>query len=208
MMWKAPAMPPNAGSSAWVELNEDGTVTVRIGGQEIGQGSFTVMAQMAAAALGVPYEWVRIAAPGRYEYSPYEWQTVASRLTWSMGNAVKAAALDAKQQILEMVAQAWGEDIEDLDIVERQCDFVQERRNPAAEEHRDLWHGQAERSGLDRRPDRRARQLHADLRHRPRSRNGARPARGGPLHDGRAGRRGGSGPGHGQGGGHQGRGRV
>jgi carbon-monoxide dehydrogenase large subunit len=63
LMWKAPAMPPNAGSSAWVELNEDGTVTVGLGGQEIGQGTFSVMAQMAAAALGVPYEWVRVAGP-------------------------------------------------------------------------------------------------------------------------------------------------
>ncbi len=35
--WKAPAMPPNAGSSAWVEMNEDGTATVGVGGQEIGQ---------------------------------------------------------------------------------------------------------------------------------------------------------------------------
>ncbi len=32
LMWKAPAMPPNAGSSAWVELAEDGTVTVGVGG--------------------------------------------------------------------------------------------------------------------------------------------------------------------------------
>src|SRR5512138_2116516 len=56
IMWKAPAMPPNAGSSAWVELAEDGQVNVSIGGQDIGQGSFTVAAQIAAAALGVPYE--------------------------------------------------------------------------------------------------------------------------------------------------------
>ena len=48
LMWKAPAMPPNAGSSAKVALNEDGTVTVSVGGQEIGQGSFTIAAQMAA----------------------------------------------------------------------------------------------------------------------------------------------------------------
>ena len=117
VMWKAPAMPPNAGSSAWVELAEDGNVTVGLGGQEIGQGTFTVMAQMAAAALGVPYEKVRIAGPVDTQYSPYEWQTVASRLTWSMGNAVRMAAADARKQILEMVAEAWKEKIEDLDIV-------------------------------------------------------------------------------------------
>jgi CO/xanthine dehydrogenase Mo-binding subunit len=118
IMWKAPAMPPNAGSSAEVRLNEDGTVTVKVGGQEIGQGAFTVAAQAAAAALGVPFDWVRVAGPVDTDSSPYEWQTVASRLTWSMGNAVAAAGRDARQQILEMVAQAWGEQAADLDIID------------------------------------------------------------------------------------------
>jgi CO/xanthine dehydrogenase Mo-binding subunit len=117
LMWKAPAMPPNAGSSAWVELAEDATVNVGLGGQDIGQGAFTVAAQMAAAALGVPFEWVHIATPVDTRYSPYEWQTVASRLTWSMGNAIVNAAGDARRQILEMVAEAWDENQEDLDIV-------------------------------------------------------------------------------------------
>ncbi len=117
IMWKAPAMPPNAGSSAWVELNEDATATVGLGGQELGQGTFTVMAQMVAATLGIPYESVRVARPLDTDYSPYEWQTVASRLTWSMGNAVLSAARDARTQILDMVAQAWGEKSENLDIV-------------------------------------------------------------------------------------------
>ncbi len=117
LMWKAPAMPPNAGSSAWVELAEDGTLNVGVGGQEIGQGTFTVAAQMAAAALGVPYESVRIATPVDTRYSPYEWQTVASRLTWSMGNAIVNAAKDARRQILEIVSEAWEEPTEDLNIV-------------------------------------------------------------------------------------------
>jgi CO/xanthine dehydrogenase Mo-binding subunit len=116
IMWKAPAMPPNAGSSAWVRFNEDATVTVGIGGQEIGQGSFTVAAQMAAAALGVPFDWIRVQGPIDTQYNPYEWQTVASRLTWSMGNAVVAAAQDVRRQVLELAADHWGEDVEDLDI--------------------------------------------------------------------------------------------
>jgi CO/xanthine dehydrogenase Mo-binding subunit len=117
LMWKAPAMPPNAGSSAWVELTEDGRVNVGVGGQDLGQGAFTVSAQMAAAALGVPYEWVHIATPVDTQYSPYEWQTVASRLTWSMGNAIVNAARDARKQILELVAQSWNENPDDLDIL-------------------------------------------------------------------------------------------
>jgi carbon-monoxide dehydrogenase large subunit len=115
-MWKAPAMPPNPGSSAIVRFNEDATVNVEIGAQELGQGAFTVLAQMAAETLGIPYEWVRVSAPVDTKYSPYEWQTVASRITWSTGNAVRAAAQDARQQILDIVADRWDEDARDLDI--------------------------------------------------------------------------------------------
>jgi len=116
IMWKAPAMPPNPGSEAWVRFNEDATLSVAVGGQELGQGAFTIAAQIAAQTLGIPYEWVRISRPVDTKYSPYEWQTVASRITWSMGNAVKAAAADARQQILDVVAQHWDEDPDDLDI--------------------------------------------------------------------------------------------
>ena len=116
IMWKAPAMPPNPGSSAIVRFNEDATLNVEIGAQELGQGAFTVAAQIAAQALGVPYEWVRVSAPVDTKYSPYEWQTVASRITWSMGNAVKAAAEDARRQILALVAEHWDEDPDNLDI--------------------------------------------------------------------------------------------
>jgi carbon-monoxide dehydrogenase large subunit len=118
IMWKAPAMPPNPGSSAIVRFNEDATVNVEVGAQDLGQGAFTVVAQMAAQVLGVPYERVRVSIPVDTKYSPYEWQTVASRITWSTGNAVKAAAEDARRQILEIVADHWDEEIEDLDIKE------------------------------------------------------------------------------------------
>ncbi len=118
LMWKAPAMPPNAGSSAWIELSEDGMLTLGIGCQDIGQGSFTVAAQMAAAAFGVPFESVRLATPVDTRYSPYEWQTVASRITWSTGNAIINAANDARKQVLELVANAWEENIDDLDIID------------------------------------------------------------------------------------------
>ncbi len=116
LAWKAPAMPPNAGSSAIVKLNEDGTVKVSVGGQELGQGTFTAMAQIAAEELGVPMDWVHVEGPIDTNFSPYEWQTVASRLTWSMGNAVKNASADARIKILKMVGEAWDQDIENLDI--------------------------------------------------------------------------------------------
>ena len=77
-----------------VRMNEDGTATVSIGGVDIGQGAMTAMAQFAAEGLGVKIEDVRVNTVDT-DYSPYEWQTVASRLTWSMGNAVLQAAENA-----------------------------------------------------------------------------------------------------------------
>jgi CO/xanthine dehydrogenase Mo-binding subunit len=129
--WKAPAMPPDAASEAWVRFNEDGTVSVGLGGQEIGQGVFTVAAQMAAEALGVPLEWVRISSPVDTRYSPYEWQTVASRLTWSLGNALCAAAQDARQQIFAAVGRYWDEDPGSLDVVDGEViSYLSERSLP------------------------------------------------------------------------------
>lgn len=116
-MWKALAMPPNPGSSAVVRLNEDGTATVSIGGVDMGQGALTAMAQLTAEGLGIKVTDVRVNTVDT-DYSPYEWQTVASRLTWSMGNAVLQAAETARMQVLTAVAQAWGEDIQDLDIID------------------------------------------------------------------------------------------
>jgi carbon-monoxide dehydrogenase large subunit len=150
IMWKAPAMPPNPGSSAIVRFNEDATLNVEIGAQELGQGAFTVLAQMAAEALGVPYEWVRVSAPVDTKYSPYEWQTVASRITWSTGNAVRAAALDARDKILSVVAENWDEDPEDLDIKDGTViSYRSEREQPLKgmvvyglpEENYDGWKG-------------------------------------------------------------------
>ena len=131
IMWKAPAMPPNPGSSAVVRFNEDATLSVEVGGQELGQGVFTIAAQIAAETLGVPYDSVTVSSPIDTKYSPYEWQTVASRLTWSLGNAVKAAAEDARTQILETVADHWEESVDDLTIKDGLViSFKSEREQP------------------------------------------------------------------------------
>jgi len=46
--WKAPAMPPNAASTAFLKFNEDGSLNLLVSAMEIGQGFLTVMAQVAA----------------------------------------------------------------------------------------------------------------------------------------------------------------
>jgi len=105
LFWKAPAMPPNASSSCFLKLNEDASVNVMISGMDIGQGLLTVMAQIAAEVLTINPSKIRVENPDT-DRNPYEWQTVASHVTWSCGNAVKKAALDAREQIFEMVSKA------------------------------------------------------------------------------------------------------
>ncbi len=100
--WKAPAMPPNASSSAFLKFNEDGSLNILVSGMEIGQGLLTVMAQIASEVLSVPVAKIRVETPDT-DRNPYEWQTVGSHVTWGCGNAVKRAALEAKGRILDLV---------------------------------------------------------------------------------------------------------
>jgi carbon-monoxide dehydrogenase large subunit len=111
--WKAPAMPPNTASSAFIKFNEDGSLNILISAIEIGQGLLTVMAQIAAEVLTVPPSKIRVEMPDT-DRNPYEWQTVASHITWGTGNAVKKAAEDCREQIFDLVERALGKEREVL----------------------------------------------------------------------------------------------
>jgi carbon-monoxide dehydrogenase large subunit len=100
--WKSPAMPPNASSSAFLKFNEDGSVNILVSGMEIGQGLLTVMAQVAGEVLALPVTKIRVETPDT-DRNPYEWQTVGSHVTWGCGNAVKRAALEARERIFDLV---------------------------------------------------------------------------------------------------------
>lgn len=104
LFWKAPAMPPNTSSSCFLKFNEDASVNLLVSGMDIGQGFLTVMAQIAAEVLSVPVSKIRTENPDT-DRNPYEWQTVASHVTWGCGNAVKLAAMDARKQILALVSR-------------------------------------------------------------------------------------------------------
>lgn len=109
VFWKAPAMPPNAGSAAFLKFNEDASINLTVSGMEIGQGYLTAMAQIAAEVLSVPPERIRVETPDT-DRNAYEWQTVASHVTWSCGNAVLAAATEAREKILRTVHRVHGYD--------------------------------------------------------------------------------------------------
>jgi carbon-monoxide dehydrogenase large subunit len=113
LMWKAPAMPPNASSAAFLKFVEDGSINITVSGMEIGQGLLTVLAQIAAEVLTVPVEKIRVETPDT-DRSPYEWQTVGSHVTWGCGNAVKEASEEARDRIFDLVVRALGHDRDSL----------------------------------------------------------------------------------------------
>ncbi|AZR72668.1 xanthine dehydrogenase [Anoxybacter fermentans] len=113
--YKGPSTPPAAASSAIIYLLEDGTVNLQVSATDIGQGSHTALAQIAAEELGIDVDKIHVSVPNT-DYTPYEWQTVGSRTTYSTGNAVIRAARDLKRQLLEYAAEDFNVNIEDLYI--------------------------------------------------------------------------------------------
>jgi xanthine dehydrogenase YagR molybdenum-binding subunit len=76
-------------ANAYVRVNADGSALVRAGTQDLGTGTYTVMAQVAADALGVPVERIQIEL-GNSEY-PHAPVSGGSMTVASVGPAVKAA---------------------------------------------------------------------------------------------------------------------
>lgn len=107
------SMAPTA-SSAFVKAHEDGCIEVRTTAEEIGTGSMTVLAQIAAEEFGVDLDDVRVLR-GDTEVTPYDDGSISSRLTFNTGNAVRKACLDAKEQLFQHAARKMdGVDAEDL----------------------------------------------------------------------------------------------
>lgn len=108
VLHKAPAMPPNTASSAIIKFNEDATADVIVSGVDYGQGTATSLSQIAAYALKLPLESIHFIWAKDTDYSPYDWQTVASRLTVMGGLCIMRAADDAIDQIKTIASEALG----------------------------------------------------------------------------------------------------
>ena len=110
---------PYSFSSAVITINQDGTVELNVGAQDIGQGSNTTMAIICAETLGCKLEDVKVHS-GDTDYNPADLGAWGSRQTLMSGNAVKRAAEDAKKQLLEFAYAHSGLNIiYDLDIKDR-----------------------------------------------------------------------------------------
>ncbi len=91
-------------SNCTMEVNAHGTIIVRTGIVELGQGARTSHAQIAAEALGIDLQYVMIAPRNDSVADPDSLLTVASRGTLVAGNAIVPAAAEARQTMREMAA--------------------------------------------------------------------------------------------------------
>ena len=107
-------------SSAVIKFHEDGTATLLIGTADLGQGARTIFPQIAGEVLGIPAEDI---VTQNYDSNvvPFGAPTIASTHTLTTGPAVKAAAEDARQQLLARAAQRLGVRADDLTLGDRKA---------------------------------------------------------------------------------------
>ncbi len=114
-----PMMGPfTASSTIFIKANTDGTVIIISGVSDIGQGSDTVLCQIAAEELGVRMEDIKITPPDT-DLSPPDMLSASSRVTFMAGNAAKRAAIDLKQKLFKAVAEKLEANIDDLEANDR-----------------------------------------------------------------------------------------
>jgi putative selenate reductase molybdopterin-binding subunit len=90
-------------AAATLKMNDDGSFNLLIGATDLGTGSDTILAQMAAEVLGVPLEDI-IVYSSDTDFTPFDKGAYASSTTYISGGAVRKAAMQIRLQILEHAA--------------------------------------------------------------------------------------------------------
>ena len=89
--------------AASIKLNDDGSFNLLVGATDLGTGSDTVLAQIAAETLGVPLEQIIIYSSDT-DFTPFDTGAYASSTTYISGGAVLKAAEDVREQIVRHAA--------------------------------------------------------------------------------------------------------
>ena len=100
-------------STAQVRMHADGSVTLLVSSTEMGQGSRTALAQIAARELCVPIEAVAVGQSDT-RFTPFEWTTGASRTTTVVGLAVQAACADLWDNLRAKAAESAAVAVDDV----------------------------------------------------------------------------------------------
>jgi nicotinate dehydrogenase subunit B len=95
--------------SDWLQIGEDGLVTVLCGKVEVGQGSRTSLRQIVADELSVPLENV-VLVLGDTALTPFDQGTFGSRTTATMGVQLRDAAASLREALRQRAAADWGVD--------------------------------------------------------------------------------------------------
>lgn len=98
-----------------MKMNIDGSVSVNMAGAEVGQGLRTVVRQVAAEALQIPPEKIRVYNEIDTQFSPYEWQTIGSMFTTQGGRAIIRAANKLILMLKQTAAQVLKTDVDYLE---------------------------------------------------------------------------------------------
>src|SRR2546425_626441 len=104
--------------AASIKLNDDGSFNVLVGATDIGTGSDTVIAQIAAEVLGVRMEDI-IMHSSDTDFAPFDTGAYASSTTYISGGATKKAAEQVRKQILEVAGRMLKANPDDLSISNR-----------------------------------------------------------------------------------------
>lgn len=91
-------------ADAFIKLNEDGSLNLLSSSSDVGQGSRTTMAIIAAEVIGVNMNDISVAEADT-DVTPMDLGAFASRQTFVTGNAVKKAAEEVKKQLFELAAE-------------------------------------------------------------------------------------------------------
>jgi CO/xanthine dehydrogenase Mo-binding subunit/aerobic-type carbon monoxide dehydrogenase small subunit (CoxS/CutS family) len=100
-----------------VRLLDDGSILVRTSAMDLGQGTATAMALIAAEELGQPLDRVSSGAPDTAT-SPDAGPTVGSRVTFLVGNAVRNAARELRTAILATAGERLGLAAEEIELAD------------------------------------------------------------------------------------------
>jgi CO/xanthine dehydrogenase Mo-binding subunit len=101
-------------SQALIHATTSGSFVVSLSSADLGQGLRTVIGQIAAETMGVPFDQIVIDT-GDTDTGPHCMGTFASRATHRVGNAVIAAATEARQALFEVAAEELEAAVEDLE---------------------------------------------------------------------------------------------
>ncbi|MFT4648137.1 MAG: 4-hydroxybenzoyl-CoA reductase subunit alpha [Glaciecola sp.] len=109
---------PNEMPQAGIQLKVDrsGVVTVFTGGNDIGQGSNSVVAYLVAEELGLELDAIRVIAADT-DLCPVDLGAYSSRVTFMVGNAAIDAARKLRKQVVEALAANWEVDEKRIRLV-------------------------------------------------------------------------------------------